>query len=103
MQLVPELADDIWLYGRVWSIADRVVAGVERQNVLECMYAVDLGVATATNDEGELIGEYRAYIYCSTLYAPGFGPIASQERWVFPDIDESTQGHINTWNNVIAR
>jgi len=103
MQLVPELMDDIWLYGQVWSIADRVVAGIAWQNVLECMYAIDLGVAVATDENGEPIGEYRSFIYGATLYAPGTGPIASRERWVFPDIDGSTSGYINDWNNVIAR
>lgn len=82
LQLVPELADDIWLYGQIWGVGDKTVDGVTWSNVLECMYAVDMGVQAATDDQGNLLGEYRSYLYFATLYAPGYGPIMSVERQV---------------------
>ncbi|MDO9695462.1 MAG: hypothetical protein Q7W56_12090 [Candidatus Latescibacteria bacterium] len=103
MQLVPDLIDDIWLYGQVWSIADRTVAGVEWRNVLECMYAIDMGIQEATNDEGEVVGHYRSYIYCATFFAPGFGPIMSRERSYFPGVEPEWECRIYEWSNVIAR
>ena len=103
MQLVPDIADDIRLYGRIWSIADRVVAGVEWRNVLECMYAIDMGIMEATNDTGEVVGHYRYYIYCATLYAPGVGPIMSRERNFFPGVESEWGCRVNEWTNVIAR
>lgn len=103
MQLLPDLTDDIWLYGRIWSIADRVVAGVEWRNVLECMYAIDMGIMEATNDAGEVVGHFRDYIYCTTLYAPGVGPIMSRERFYFPGVESEWGCTIDEWNNVIAR
>lgn len=86
LQLVPELADDIWLYGRIWSIGDRTVGGEAWSNVLECMYVIDMGIQEATDEQGGLLGEYRSYMYYTVLFAPEYGPIMSTERQVLaPD------------------
>jgi hypothetical protein len=82
IQLVPELIDNAWLYGRIWAVGDRVVEGVAWSNVVECMYAIDLGVQTSTDENGEVIGSYRTYYYGATLFVPEFGPIACDERHV---------------------
>lgn len=82
IQLIPDLVDDIVLYGQIWAIGDRVIGGVTWPNVLECMYVIDMGLMESTDENGEVIGEFRPYICCTTLYAPGFGPIASRERQV---------------------
>ena len=96
LQLLPGFVDDIWLYGRIWEIGDRTVDGVEWSNVLECMYALDLGVQVVTDDQGEPIGEFRSYIYFTTLYAPGFGPIMSVERHVL-----AGDSALQDWESVI--
>ena len=86
LQLVPDLADDIWLYGRIWSIGDRTVGGEAGSNVLECMYVIDMGIQEATDEQGGVLGEYRSYMYYSVLFAPEYGPIMSTERQVLaPD------------------
>ncbi len=82
LQLLPDLTDDIWLYGQIWSIGDRFVGGVAWPNVLECMYAIDLGLVQLTDEGGGTIGEFRPCLYGSTLFAPEFGPIAGRERRV---------------------
>ncbi len=82
LQLLPEVFDDAWLYGRVWSVGERVVEGVAWDNVVECMYAVDLGVQEVMNEDGELIGRVRVHFYGTTLFVPEIGPIACDERHV---------------------
>ena len=80
LQIVPDLADDIWLYGRIWSIGDRSVNGVTWHNVVECMYAFDFGVQEAVDEDGNIVDYFHSYIYGTTLFVPEVGPIACDER-----------------------
>lgn len=87
IQLVPMMVDGVWLRGRVWSIRDRVVGGRRWENVLECMYVVDLGTQAVTDDLGAIVGYSRGYWYGTVLYAPTVGPIACDERHVWGPYD----------------
>jgi hypothetical protein len=80
LQLVPDLTDDVWLYGEIWSVGDREVGGVQYANVVECMYLVDMGIANVTDAYGNPEGEFRSYMYGVTLFVPELGPVACQER-----------------------
>lgn len=82
LQLVPALADDVWLHGRVWSVRDRAFGGVRYANVVECLLVIDLGVETVTDEQGQPLGDFRSYIYGRIFYAPATGPVAFQERHV---------------------
>jgi len=104
LQLVPELADDIWLRGRIWAVGDRTVGGESWSNVLECLSVIDLGVQVATDEQGDPVGEVRSYIFYTTLYAPGFGPIMSVERQVLaPDGILQDGGGIHEYRCIVAR
>lgn len=106
LKLVPDLAADIWLYGQVWSIGDRTVGGVVWPNVLECMYAIDLGLSVLTDESGTAIGEFRSYIYGTTFFAPEFGPIAGRERRILAPqqiMDGPEAGTVIDYTCVIAR
>jgi hypothetical protein len=83
MLLVPMLAEDIWLYGRIWSVRDRFISGRRWENVVECMYVVDLGTQSVMDDNGNLLGYSRGYWYGTVLYVPTVGPIACDERHVW--------------------
>jgi hypothetical protein len=83
MLLVPMLAEDIWLYGRIWSVRDRTIGGRRWEDVVECMYVVDLGTQAVTDDNGNLLGYSRGYWYGTVLYVPNVGPIACDERHVW--------------------
>ncbi|MBE0565997.1 MAG: hypothetical protein IH621_08580 [Krumholzibacteria bacterium] len=91
LRLVPMLADDIWLHGRIWSRGDRSVGGRTYRNVVECMYLVDLGEQWGTDEDGDPTGPYRAYFTALTWYAPGVGPISGRERHLLAR-DDSVQG-----------
>jgi hypothetical protein len=88
-QLVPALADDIFLHG--WVVREcsvRTDAGVF-ENCLECVYMVDYGLFSVEDDTGVQRGWYRSVDIGSIVYAPGIGPIRSEERlslpWLWPE------------------
>ncbi len=90
LQLVPALADDIWLHGRIWSVGERSVGGRTFENVLECMYLMDFGEQEITNEDGDILGTFFPYNYGTTFYAPDWGPVSAIERHVAspPEIQE---------------
>jgi hypothetical protein len=80
LQLIPYIKDDIWLYGRVWSVRDREIGGRMVENVLECMYVLDMGEAQLTDENGNVIGTVYPYSYGVTMFAPEAGPVAAVQR-----------------------
>ena len=83
-QLVPGLADDIWLYGRVWNVGEFSVGNTVYSNAVECLYAIDLGFQQAMDAYGDIITEGYSYMYGRTVFVPEVGPVYCQERRVFP-------------------
>ncbi len=81
-QLVPSIADDVWLHGRVWSRGDLTVGGRLYRNAVEVMYVVDLGESDVVDENGDPIGVFRSYIYGTVHYVPGVGPVKGLERHV---------------------
>ncbi len=77
--LNPTMAN-IWLYGQIWSRGDLTIGGVRFRNVVECMYLVDMGEAVATDENGNVTGTVHNYVYGTTHFAPGVGPIRGRER-----------------------
>jgi len=91
LQLIPSIADDIWLYGRIWSRGDLTVGGRQFENVVECMYLIDLGETTATDENGNIIGTFNSYMYGTVHFAPEVGPIKGMERHLL-GADQSLMG-----------
>lgn len=79
-QLVPGLAEDIWLYGRVWSVGDFTVGETTYHQALECMYVIDLGIQEVVDEEGNILASGRSYSYGRTVFVPEVGPVFCQER-----------------------
>lgn len=80
LQLLPGFADDLWLHGKIWSQGDLTVAGQTFENVVECMYLIDLGESSMVDEEGNFIGYFHSYTYGTIHYAAEVGPIKSLER-----------------------
>jgi hypothetical protein len=80
LQLVPDIADDIWLHGHVWSVEDMTVGGRAVDNAVAALYLVDLGLQTVTDEQGNIVGEFQAYMYGRTVFVPEVGPVACTER-----------------------
>lgn len=75
-QLIPELATDIYLHGTVEAIDDAVATPAGTfTNAVKVAYLIDLGVNTATDETGEVIGRVHGEIRGYVRYVPDFGPV----------------------------
>jgi len=79
-QLIPAIANDVWLYGRVWSVGDVTVGGRTFPGAVECMYVVDLGEQMVTDETGASLGTFHGWMSGTIVYAPEVGPVAARER-----------------------
>jgi hypothetical protein len=80
MQLVPDLADNVFLHVRVLRELTASSALGNLPRAIEVLYVVDYGVSEATDDLGNPIGYFSAFGYGAVTYAPRVGPVASYER-----------------------
>jgi hypothetical protein len=79
-QLVPALADDVFLHALVVRHGQQLHLRSFGQEV-QVIYLVDYGIAQATGPGGEPLGFYRGIDYGSVVYAPGVGPVLASERF----------------------
>jgi hypothetical protein len=80
-RLVPTLAPDVYLHGRILDRRTVVTRDGTFANAIVCLYAVDYGIGTAVDaNNPELLGYYRVYSYGTVAYADRVGPVASYER-----------------------
>ncbi|MGH7680930.1 MAG: hypothetical protein ACRENN_02980 [Candidatus Eiseniibacteriota bacterium] len=80
MQLVPDLADNVFLYARVIREGITFSRVGSIRSAIDVLYVVDFGASGLTDVNGDVIGYNRMYSYGTITYAPGVGPIASYER-----------------------
>jgi hypothetical protein len=100
-QLVPSLADDVFLHGyvvpknRQWKLK-----GCARD--VQLVYVLDYGVAAATDDAGNVLGYLRGVAYGTVVYAPGVGPVLCAERFGATSDDPSatSSGNVVTLQSV---
>lgn len=79
-QLVPSLATDVWLHGRILGRQTvRTHAGTFERAVV-CAYLIDFGLSEKVDDAGNPLGYARNYSYGSVAYVDGVGPVACYER-----------------------
>lgn len=82
LQLVPDLASDIYLHGTNAVIEDVTVTAGTFTGCLRVDYEVDYGLATCTDTEGQPVGTYRSVTRGSVHWAEGVGPVKSTEEFV---------------------
>ena len=80
MQLVPDLADDVFLHARVLPDRSAGMARVIRRGAVEVLYVIDFGASVATDVDGNVLGSSRMYSYGTITYVPYVGPVAGYER-----------------------
>ena len=79
-QLVPSLADDVFLHCK---ILQRRIAGTATgifDNALVCLYAIDYGIAVVHTLNPLDDDYYRIFDYGTVTYVPGIGPVECCER-----------------------
>jgi len=80
-QLVPSLADDVWLSAVVErTVAMSLPGGGRSANAIEVLYVLDYGTSYATDAMGVPIGVFRTFDYGRVTWAPGVGPVRDLER-----------------------
>jgi hypothetical protein len=100
LQLVPELASDVWLHALVLP---RRLASRPRPapGAVEVLYLIDYGVSQATDVNGSNLGAMRSIEYGTVTYVPGVGPVAAFERALFPGPGRPPEGvKIETWSRL---
>jgi hypothetical protein len=82
-QLVPELADDIFLHGTVTAIdaAVSTPAGAFSP-VVKMEYLIDYGISEIVDEMGTLLGTFHGETTGHVQYAPGVGPVDLLEEFV---------------------
>lgn len=79
-RLVPSLATDIWLHGRILGRQTvRTHAGTFA-NALVCTYLIDFGITALVDESGNVTGYTRIFSYGSVAYVNTVGPVACYER-----------------------
>jgi len=88
-QLVPELANDVYLHGTVTDIDATVttIAGTF-ENAVKMTYRIDYGWSEGTDDDNNVIGQLRGETRGHVHYVPDVGPVELLEDWIpFVEID----------------
>jgi len=82
LQLIPDLASDVFLHGRIAAIEDATVPAGTFANCLRVEYTVDYGLSACTDANGNVIGTSRAETVGFIHFAPGQGPVESYEQCI---------------------
>lgn len=81
LQLVPDLADDVFLRLTVLGLEDVTVPGGTFQDCLHVDYMIDYGVSECTNSGGDPLGTFRSETTGFVRYAPDVGPVECFEEF----------------------
>lgn len=80
VQLVRELADDIWLRVLVGDHVAALLPDGRTETGLRVWYLIDFGVSQQTNESGQVVGTYRQFDYGQVIWVPAVGPVRDVER-----------------------
>lgn len=94
LQLVPDLASDVYLHGTVGAVEAVTVPGGVFASCVRVDYVVDYGINECTNESGQPIGTSRSETRGSVHYAPGVGPVQSLEEFI-PYVEETGDCPLN--------
>ena len=80
-QLIPELADDIFLHGTVVAIDATVVTEhATYSNAVKVEYVIDFGVSTRTDESGNVLATHHSERNGHVHFVPGVGPVELLEE-----------------------
>jgi hypothetical protein len=82
IQLVPDLADSVYLDGEVIGRADLSTPAGDFVASLRVGYTVDYGWSDAVNDSGVVVGRTRSRTRGEMYWAPDVGPVLARETFV---------------------
>jgi len=103
-QLVPELADNVFLHGTVEAtdVPVSTVAG-DFEHAVQIGYVIDYGWSEGTDPEGQPIGQFRSETRGHVHYVPDVGPVESLEDFLpFVEVDCGTQECPAEWTDLLG-
>ena len=111
LQLVPDLASDVFLHGTVRGTNESVITGAGAwTNAVVVDYVVDAGEATITNESGDVLGTLTSEIRGWVAYVPDVGPVASFEDARILNVDcpsgcpeETVDGEVISHTELLLR
>ncbi len=83
LQLIPDLADDVFLHGTIGAIESVTVPAGTFADCVRVDYVVDYGTAECGG-----AGTYRSETRGSIWYAPGVGPVECREEFI-PTVEQT--------------
>lgn len=90
LQLVPDLADDVYLHGRIERRTAWIIQDGNRE-ALDVHYVIDYGT-TVVFDNQTPIGYFRVYDCGQVVYAPRVGPVYMYEIGMIEPGDPPSNG-----------
>ena len=82
LQLIPDLASDVFLRLVVFGLEDVTVPAGTFEDCLRVDYVVDYGTSECVDQQGNPLGTMRHETRGFVRYAPGVGPIESYEEFM---------------------
>jgi hypothetical protein len=88
LQLIPDIADDVFLHGRVFDQFTQIdVGGQTYTNVLVMEYTVDFGEITIVDQGGQLTGSGRAETTGRVSFGMDVGPLRMFEDFAYTQVN----------------
>jgi hypothetical protein len=82
LQLIPGLADSIFLDGSILSVTDVSTPAGSFAAALRVRYDLDYGWTDVTDSTGAIVGRSRALTRGEIFFAPGVGPVLARETFL---------------------
>jgi len=103
-QLVPELADDVYLHGTVESIDATIATDAGTfEPAVRMGYVVDYGWSDGVDENQLPIGRFRGEMHGRIHFAPDFGPVEEHEEFLpFVEIDCTPNTCPPAWTDLLG-
>ncbi|HTO92512.1 MAG TPA: hypothetical protein VMJ70_15380 [Candidatus Sulfotelmatobacter sp.] len=82
LQLIPDLADDVFLHGTIAAIEPVTVPAGTFSGCVRVDYLIDYGLSQCTDASGNVAGTSRSETRGSVDYAPDVGPVRCTEAFI---------------------
>jgi hypothetical protein len=82
LQLVPDLASDVYLHGTIAAIESATVPAGTFASCYRVDYVIDYGMSSCTDPSGNPLGTFRSETRGFIHFAPNVGPIQSHEEFI---------------------
>jgi len=93
LQLIPDVAPEVYLNGTVTAIEDVTVSAGSFSGAYRVDYEVDYGESTCTDESSpDALGTAHGYTRGYVHYVPGVGPVQSLEELTFTGVTGSCPG-----------